>query len=218
MRRKILFFEFPLLRSSKRTKRKTSLYFHFHFFQLKLNRQSNRLRLQGHNLLVISKRKNNRTCVFQNMRIFLFILFCFLRFHSNFFLKRKSIFSHLQCICPRMKSLLFCSILTKHWIRPERSSQISWIIFTCHVFQTRAKKRISKKTKNILILGREDSNLRMLEPKPSALPLGYTPLLYRRSEAKPKNTVCFVSLRFASLLYAFASVSANRCSVYAQNI
>lgn len=121
--------------------------FHFQFFQLKLNRQSNSLRLQGHNFQVISRRKNNRTCMFLNMRIFLFVLFCFLRFHENFFLKTKRILSHLQCICPRMESLLFSSILTKHWIRPNRSSLISWIIFTCHSETEESQKRVYTKQK-----------------------------------------------------------------------
>lgn len=144
MRIKILFFEFPLLCYPKRySKIEASLLlcypkryskrFHFQFFQLKLNRQRNSLRLQRHNFQFISRRKNNRTCMFLNMKIFLLILFCFFRFNANLLLKRKRILSHLQCICPRMKSLLFSSILTKHWIRPEKSSLISWIIFTCHV-------------------------------------------------------------------------------------
>lgn len=140
----ILFIEFPMLCSSKGETsllpKAYSMRFHFQFFQLKLNRQSNSLRQQGHNFQVISRRKNNRTCMFLNMRIFLFVLFCFLRFHTNFFLKRKRILSHLQCICPRMESLLFSSILTKHWIRPKRSSLISWIIFTCHSLTEQAKR------------------------------------------------------------------------------
>lgn len=40
------------------------------------------------------------------------------------------------------------------------------------------KREFEESMKKLLILGREDSNLRMLEPKPSALPLGYTPFYF----------------------------------------
>lgn len=144
------------------------------FILLKLYLHRSSFRLYRHNIVAVRRRINNRTCLFLNTDLFFFQVFLFL--YQNFINKGKSRVCPQKPVCPRKYPFFFCTKRTKSWICPHRTTEITWIIHTCHIC-IEEKENERKQKKKLLILGREDSNLRMLEPKPSALPLGYTPLL-----------------------------------------
>ena len=142
----------------------------FKLIQLYSYLHSSGFRKQGHNSITIRRTKYCRSCKIN--KAFFFVIFLF--FLVNFTEKRKSRISSLETFCPRFNCFFFCTIQAKHWNCLCCTSKITWVILTCHFFFI-VNIREEMKNKKLLILGREDSNLRMLEPKPSALPLGYTP-------------------------------------------
>ena len=118
----------PLKASALLTK--TRLVFFFQNFIL-LEQYSCRycFRLQRKYFDAICRIHYNKTCCFEKIILFFFIIFIFLEYLT---LKRTCTILYLQSPCPRISTLFSTYILTKGWIRPDRSSQVAWIIFASH--------------------------------------------------------------------------------------
>lgn len=115
----------------------------------------------------IMRTKNSSLRLFQKSFSFFFKEKSF--FFGKFFPKEKSMRKNFSFFCPRISCIFVISIHRKKRFSPLRRTKKSWVFTMCHFFWNILKRKV---------LGREDSNLWMLEPKPSALPLGDTPFFW----------------------------------------